>query len=72
MTYCAPGAGTPTAMGAASDGKVYMMAYGRYNMGGKCREHGLHDGAREVLRALCCEHADVVPDEASRRFVKAC
>ncbi|CAN5805455.1 branched-chain amino acid ABC transporter substrate-binding protein [soil metagenome] len=38
MTYYAPGAGTPTAMGAASDGKVYMVAYGHYNMGGEIQK----------------------------------
>ncbi len=35
LTYYAAGAGTPTAMGAASDGKVYMVAYAHYNMGGE-------------------------------------
>ncbi|RZL66265.1 MAG: branched-chain amino acid ABC transporter substrate-binding protein [Variovorax sp.] len=34
LTYYAYGAGTPTAMGAQSDGKVYAVAYGHYNMGG--------------------------------------
>ena len=33
FTYYAFGAGSPTAMGAASDGKVYTVAYGHYNMG---------------------------------------
>ncbi|WP_120967388.1 branched-chain amino acid ABC transporter substrate-binding protein [Comamonas sp. lk] len=32
-TYYAFGAGAPTAMGAASDGKVYVVGYGHYNMG---------------------------------------
>jgi branched-chain amino acid transport system substrate-binding protein len=32
-TYYAFGAGAPTAMGAASDGKVYTVTYGHYNMG---------------------------------------
>ena len=32
-TYYAFGAGAPTAMGAASDGKVYTVGYGHYNMG---------------------------------------
>ena len=35
LTYYAPGAGTPTAMGATSDGKVYTVAYAHYNMGGE-------------------------------------
>ncbi|MGE8400244.1 MAG: branched-chain amino acid ABC transporter substrate-binding protein [Delftia tsuruhatensis] len=33
-TYYAFGSGSPTAMGAASDGKVYTVGYGHYNMGG--------------------------------------
>ncbi|MDM0089079.1 MULTISPECIES: branched-chain amino acid ABC transporter substrate-binding protein [unclassified Variovorax] len=33
-TYYAYGAGAPTAMGAASDGKVYTVSYAHYNMGG--------------------------------------
>ena len=33
FTYYAFGAGSPTAMGAASDGKVYTVGYGHYNMG---------------------------------------
>ena len=32
-TYYAFGAGAPTAMGAASNGKVFTVAYGHYNMG---------------------------------------
>jgi branched-chain amino acid transport system substrate-binding protein len=39
LTYYAPGAGTPTAMGAASDGKVYMVAYSHYNLGGEIQKH---------------------------------
>ena len=35
LTYYAPGAGTPTAMGATSAGKVYTVAYAHYNMGGE-------------------------------------
>ncbi len=34
-TYYAVTTGTPTAMGAASDGKVYAVGYGHYNMGGE-------------------------------------
>ena len=33
-TYYAFGPGSPTAMGSASDGKVYTVGYGHYNMGG--------------------------------------
>ena len=33
-TYYAFGSGSPTAMGSASDGKVYTVGYGHYNMGG--------------------------------------
>jgi len=33
-TYYGTVSGTPTAMGAASAGKVYQVAYGHYNMGG--------------------------------------
>ncbi|KZK27973.1 branched-chain amino acid ABC transporter substrate-binding protein [Delftia sp. GW456-R20] len=33
-TYYAFGSGSPTAMGAASDVKVYTVGYGHYNMGG--------------------------------------
>ena len=36
-TYYAFGAGAPTAMGAASDGKVYQVGYGHYNMDGPIR-----------------------------------
>ena len=35
LTYYAPGAGTPTAMGATSAGKVYTVAYAHYNMCGE-------------------------------------
>ncbi|RYF34809.1 MAG: branched-chain amino acid ABC transporter substrate-binding protein, partial [Comamonadaceae bacterium] len=34
-TYYAVTTGTPTAMGAGSDGKVYAVGYGHYNMGGE-------------------------------------
>ncbi|RZI65956.1 branched-chain amino acid ABC transporter substrate-binding protein [Variovorax guangxiensis] len=34
FTYYAYGTGAPTAMGSASDGKVYAVGYGHYNMGG--------------------------------------
>ena len=34
LTYYAFGSGSPTAMGAASDGKVFAVGYGHYNMGG--------------------------------------
>jgi len=37
-TYYAVTTGTPTAMGAASDGKVYQVAYGHYNMGGQMQK----------------------------------
>jgi branched-chain amino acid transport system substrate-binding protein len=35
FTYYGSVSGTPTAMGAASAGKVYMVAYGHANMGGQ-------------------------------------
>jgi branched-chain amino acid transport system substrate-binding protein len=35
FTYYGSVSGTPTAMGAASAGKVYMVAYGHANMGGE-------------------------------------
>jgi branched-chain amino acid transport system substrate-binding protein len=38
LTYYAPGAGTPTAMGATSAGKVYTVAYAHYNMGGEIQK----------------------------------
>ncbi len=34
-TYYAYGTGTPTAMGAGADGRVYAVGYGHYNMGGE-------------------------------------
>ncbi len=34
-TYYAYGSGSPTAMGAAADGRVFAVAYGHYNMGGE-------------------------------------
>ncbi|KQM75485.1 branched-chain amino acid ABC transporter substrate-binding protein [Xylophilus sp. Leaf220] len=37
-TYYAVTTGTPTAMGAASDGKVYAVGYGHYNMGGEIQK----------------------------------
>jgi branched-chain amino acid transport system substrate-binding protein len=40
-TYYGTVSGTPTAMGAASAGKVYMVAYGHYNMGGDIQKLGL-------------------------------
>ncbi|BEP61802.1 branched-chain amino acid ABC transporter substrate-binding protein [Variovorax sp. V213] len=33
-TYYAYGTGAPTAMGAGADGRVYVVGYGHYNMGG--------------------------------------
>jgi branched-chain amino acid transport system substrate-binding protein len=33
-TYYAYGTGAPTAMGSAADGRVYVVGYGHYNMGG--------------------------------------
>jgi branched-chain amino acid transport system substrate-binding protein len=35
FTYYAYGTGAPTAMGAGSDGRVYAVGYGHYNMGGE-------------------------------------
>lgn len=37
-TYYAVTTGTPTAMGAASDGKVYQVGYAHYNMGGQMQK----------------------------------
>ena len=34
-TYYAYGSGSPTAMGAAAEGRVFAVAYGHYNMGGE-------------------------------------
>ena len=34
-TYYAYGSGSPTAMGAAAEGRVFALAYGHYNMGGE-------------------------------------
>ncbi|MBS0429033.1 MAG: branched-chain amino acid ABC transporter substrate-binding protein [Proteobacteria bacterium] len=38
-TYYAVTSGTPTAMGAASDGKVYQVGYAHYNMGGEMQKY---------------------------------
>ena len=38
-TYYAVTTGTPTAMGAASDGKVYQVGYAHYNMGGDMKRY---------------------------------
>ncbi|MDM0047185.1 branched-chain amino acid ABC transporter substrate-binding protein [Variovorax dokdonensis] len=38
FTYYAVTTGTPTAMGAASDGKVYQVGYAHYNMGGQMQK----------------------------------
>ncbi|MDD0837557.1 branched-chain amino acid ABC transporter substrate-binding protein [Curvibacter sp. HBC61] len=38
LTYYAVTSGTPTAMGAASAGKVYQVSYGHYNMGGEIQK----------------------------------
>jgi len=38
FTYYAVTTGTPTAMGAASDGKVYQVGYSHYNMGGQMQK----------------------------------
>ena len=38
FTYYAYGTGAPTAMGSASDGKVYAVGYGHYNMGGEIQK----------------------------------
>ncbi len=40
-TYYAVTTGTPTAMGAASDGKVYQVGYAHYNMGGDMQKYAL-------------------------------
>ncbi|MGJ7567368.1 branched-chain amino acid ABC transporter substrate-binding protein [Variovorax sp. GB1R11] len=39
LTYYAVTTGTPTAMGAASDGKVYQVGYAHYNMGGDMQKY---------------------------------
>ena len=39
FTYYAVTTGTPTAMGAASDGKVYQVGYAHYNMGGEMQKY---------------------------------
>ncbi|MDB5732348.1 MAG: branched-chain amino acid transporter substrate-binding protein, partial [Variovorax sp.] len=38
-TYYAVTTGTPTAMGAASAGKVYQVGYAHYNMGGEMQKY---------------------------------
>jgi len=38
-TYYAVTTGTPTAMGAGSDGKVYQVGYAHYNMGGEMQKY---------------------------------
>jgi branched-chain amino acid transport system substrate-binding protein len=38
LTYYAVTSGTPTAMGAASGGKVYQVSYAHYNMGGEMQK----------------------------------
>ena len=38
-TYYAVTSGTPTAMGAASAGKVYQVGYAHYNMGGEMQKY---------------------------------
>jgi branched-chain amino acid transport system substrate-binding protein len=38
-TYYAVTSGTPTAMGAASDGKVFQVGYAHYNMGGEMQKY---------------------------------
>jgi branched-chain amino acid transport system substrate-binding protein len=38
-TYYAVTTGTPTAMGSASDGKVYQVGYAHYNMGGDMQKY---------------------------------
>jgi len=38
-TYYAVTTGTPTAMGAASDGKVFQVSYAHYNMGGDMQKY---------------------------------
>ena len=38
-TYYAVTTGTPTAMGAASDSKVYQVSYAHYNMGGDMKRY---------------------------------
>ncbi|WP_295984287.1 branched-chain amino acid ABC transporter substrate-binding protein [uncultured Variovorax sp.] len=38
-TYYAVTTGTPTAIGAASDGKVYQVGYAHYNMGGDMQKY---------------------------------
>lgn len=38
LTYYAVTSGTPTAMGAASAGKIYQVSYAHYNMGGEIQK----------------------------------
>ena len=70
LTYYAPGAGTPTAMGSTSVDKVFMIAYGHYNMGGDIQRHleGFKKKVGEDMTQTSIYHVFALLDNA---FVKA-
>ncbi|VTU28086.1 Leucine-, isoleucine-, valine-, threonine-, and alanine-binding protein precursor [Variovorax sp. PBL-H6] len=69
-TYYGTVSGTPTAMGAASAGKVYQVGYGHYNMGGEIQRlaEAFNKKFNEDLYTSSAYTAFVMLSEA---FVKA-
>ncbi|MGJ7522514.1 branched-chain amino acid ABC transporter substrate-binding protein [Variovorax sp. LT1P1] len=66
LTYYAYGAGAPTAMGSASDGKVYAIGYGHYNMGGEIQKSidGFKKKMNDDLTQASIYHAFALLDNA--------
>ncbi|MFZ3116823.1 MAG: branched-chain amino acid ABC transporter substrate-binding protein [Variovorax sp.] len=66
LTYYAYGAGAPTAMGSASDGKVYAIGYGHYNMGGEIQKSidGYKKKMNDDLTQASIYHAFALLDNA--------
>jgi branched-chain amino acid transport system substrate-binding protein len=66
LTYYAYGAGAPTAMGSASDGKVYAIGYGHYNMGGDIQKSidGYKKKMNDDLTQASIYHAFALLDNA--------
>jgi branched-chain amino acid transport system substrate-binding protein len=69
-TYYGTVSGTPTAMGAASAGKVYMVAYGHYNMGGEIQRLGT-EFTKRFKEDMYTTAAYTALEMLSEGFVKA-
>lgn len=68
-TYYAVTSGTPTAMGAASDGKVFQVGYAHYNMGGEMQKYA-NDFKKKFNDDIYTTDAYTVFQALTEAFVK--